>query len=295
MRASVRRVRIARGLAISIAVALSSSMAASSMAAPAAAQPARPAWFYIVAHRVPELDPVRLPAEAREPARRIVEIERTLRASRTDPTRDVELLQQLDAELEEAWERARIVLDHAALDGSLEPEGWLALGEARFARASYAAERALDAGEADPRAASDPHLRCHDAIAAWRRAAAGDAGTAAWARYREATCRLGSGELHDARSALQIVAASGTDLAPEARFLLGELAFDENDHATAAAWYARARSGIADERRALVIYKLAWARWLAGRRDDARAAIALLPPDAPPDLRAELAELRDAR
>lgn len=267
-------------------------------AAAARAQPPRPEVFFVLGRaEAPPVSSAALPPRARAAYARTLELRSTARAVAGLPGGEVRRarLERLDAALAEAFGELERALgrERAALDAS----GWRVLGEARMDRAIRAYLDLLDAHDADPERAPMPaHAELGPAALALRVAAAlaPRPEDGAWARYLEAWCRLEMGQEEQAAAALRIVAASGPPaLRQEARFRLGELAYDDGRFGEASGWYERA-SRDADERyRELAIYKLAWARFFAGDRAGALAAVDRAPAGARPEVRADLARLRD--
>ena len=297
--------RSRRGWALLLVAALLSAPTSVAWARPPGDAPPRPQAFYILSRRaVPPADPRTLPAEARPIYLRIRQLERELRASRdlADHGAQQRTRIRLSAALDAEWPRllASLATHRAALDA----RGWLLYAEAAVAVQTLHHMTAMDrydsAFERDPDGAGEPPTPdFRVSIAVLRNASArGTTDTAAWARYIEAWCLAevdaptGPYSRAAAADTLRVVAAAGpAGLRAEARLRLGEAAFDAGDYPQATGWYRRALPDIAAELRAIVLYKLAWALRLSGRTADARTIAATLPPDAPEDLRTDLAEL----
>jgi hypothetical protein len=247
----------------------------------AADPPARPTAFYVLLRAEPNIDAASLPAATRalfddwRLARLGLrgEVERARRRDR---------MQALAAALEDAEERLRRHLRR----GPFGAAACLLLGELELTRA----ERAY-ADEREPE--TEPVFDPSAALAAYRCAEAGPPSLAAQARYAEAIALGHAGREREAMVLLSIVAASQVaDLAAEARFRLGEIAFEHGQLAIAAAWYERAYPELGAPLRPLAIYKRAWALYLIGRDHEALACANTLPDGAPDEMKLELEDIK---
>jgi hypothetical protein len=238
--------------------------------------PARPAAFYLVRRaEPPPMSAAVLPADARPYYADWMRLRNELRSARGDRAR---------TELGHALGNAEALLLRAMRRrlSSLDPAGWLLLGDLELTR-----ETAL-AGETE----SDPALDPTAALAAYRHAQT-SARVAPHARLAEAVLLGIADRDGDARAALAIVASSGEPgIAAEARFRLGEIAFERSQYGEAAEWYARGRAGIAAPNRVALIYKQTWALYLAGRDSEALASSLELPAEASDEMKAELEEIK---
>lgn len=245
--------------------------------------PARPSAFYIVSRTTPAIDGASLPPGTRAlfDDWRLARL--AIRAEAERGRRNDRIGALADA-LEDIEDRLRHRLRREPFGAS----ACLLLGELELGRAERAfADAAEHAEQHDP--VFDPRA----AIAAFRCAEAGPPDVAAQARYAEAIALGLAGDERDAAVLLSIVAASRTGpLAAEARFRLGELAFEHGELAIAAAWYERAHPELAAALRPFALYKRAWALYLIGRDHEALACANQFPTDAPDEMKLELEEIK---